>query len=42
MHGFEYLGIAIALCGSQLAVALVNLAATLLVKPQPLPRMDFI
>ena len=35
------LGIAIAVYGSQLAVALVNLVATILVKPQPLPRMDF-
>ncbi len=35
------LGIVIVICGSQLAVALVNLAATMLVKPQPLPRMDF-
>lgn len=35
------LGIAIALCSSQLAVAMVNLGATLLVKPQPLPKMDF-
>jgi len=29
------------LCASQLAVALVNLSATLLATPQPLPRMDF-
>ena len=29
------------LCASQLAVALVNWLATLLVTPQPLPRMDF-
>ncbi len=35
------LAISIAICGSQLAVALVNWIATLLVKPQPLPRMDF-
>jgi cyclic beta-1,2-glucan synthetase len=35
------LGIAVAVCGSQLAMSLVNLGATLLVKPRPLPRMDF-
>lgn len=35
------LGIVIAICGSQLAVALVNLGATLLVPPKTLPRMDF-
>ena len=29
------------LCASQLAVALVNWLATLLVTPHPLPRMDF-
>ncbi|HEX2720933.1 MAG TPA: hypothetical protein VHM71_08270, partial [Candidatus Deferrimicrobium sp.] len=29
------------LCASRLAVALVNWLATLLVKPDPLPRMDF-
>ena len=29
------------LCASRLAVALVNWLATLLVKPNPLPRMDF-
>ena len=29
------------LCASRLAVALVNWFATLLVKPEPLPRMDF-
>ena len=29
------------LCASQLAVALLNWLATLLVKPQPLPRMDY-
>lgn len=34
-------GIAFTLYISQLAVALVNLAATLLAAPQPLPRMDF-
>jgi cellobiose phosphorylase len=39
--GFWTLGIVIAICSSQLAVALVNLASTLLVKPQPLPKMDF-
>lgn len=27
--------------GSQLAIAVVNLMATLLIKPKPLPRMDF-
>lgn len=35
------LGISIAVVGSQLAVALVNLGATLVVKPKPLPKMDF-
>ncbi|HVV69340.1 MAG TPA: glucoamylase family protein [Gammaproteobacteria bacterium] len=35
------LGITVAICGSQLSVALVNWVATLLVKPLPLPRMDF-
>lgn len=35
------LGIVVACCGSQLAVALVNWAVMLLVKPHPLPRMDF-
>ncbi len=35
------LGILIVISGSQLAVALVNLFATLIVKPKPLPRMDF-
>ncbi len=39
--GFLLLGIAIALSSSQLAMALVNLAATLRVKPLPLPKMDF-
>jgi len=34
-------GIFSLLCASQLAVAVVNWLATLLVKPQPLPRMDF-
>lgn len=38
---FWVLGILIAICSSQLALALVNLIATLLVKPQPLPKMDF-
>jgi cyclic beta-1,2-glucan synthetase len=35
------LGTAIAVYGSQLSMSLVNLGATLLVKPKPLPRMDF-
>jgi cyclic beta-1,2-glucan synthetase len=35
------LGLALTLYGSQLSVALVNLGAALLVKPQSLPRMDF-
>ena len=35
------IGILSLLCASQLAVALVNWLATLLVTPQPLPRMDF-
>lgn len=35
------LGIVIAVCSSQLGLSLINLAATLLVKPEPLPRMDF-
>ena len=34
-------GIAFAVFGSQLALTLVNLAATLLIEPQSLPRMDF-
>ena len=34
-------GILSALCTSQLALAIVNWLATLLVMPQPLPRMDF-
>jgi cyclic beta-1,2-glucan synthetase len=34
-------GILIAIYGSQIAVALVNLGVTLLVKPRALPRMDF-
>ena len=34
-------GILSALCASQLALAMVNWLATLLVIPQPLPRMDF-
>lgn len=35
------LGLVIALCGSQLSVALVNLLMTVLVKPEALPKMDF-
>jgi cyclic beta-1,2-glucan synthetase len=35
------LGVVLAVYGSQVAMALVNLVATLLVKPLPLPRMDF-
>jgi len=35
------LGITIAVYGSQIAMALVNLVATLMVKPLSLPRMDF-
>ncbi len=35
------IGILSALCASQLAVALVNWLATLLLPPHPLPRMDF-
>lgn len=35
------LGLIIAICGSQLALAMVNLLSTLLVKPKSLPRMDF-
>ena len=35
------IGILFFLCASQLAVALVNWISTLLVIPQPLPRMDF-
>ncbi len=34
-------GIAFAVYCSHVAIALVNLEATLLVKPEPLPRMDF-
>ncbi len=39
--GLWLLGVVIALCGSQLAVGLVNLGAALLVPPQTLPRLDF-
>jgi cyclic beta-1,2-glucan synthetase len=35
------LGLVLAVCVSQLAVALVNGGVTLYVKPHPLPRMDF-
>jgi cyclic beta-1,2-glucan synthetase len=35
------LGVVIALCTSQLAVTLVNWGVTLLIKPYPLPKMDF-
>ena len=35
------IGILSLLCSSQLAVALVNWIATLIVTPHPLPRMDF-
>ena len=35
------LGVVVVLAGSQLAVGMVNWLATLLVTPQPLPRMDF-
>lgn len=35
------LGAIITICTSQLALELVNLAATLLIQPKPLPRMDF-
>ncbi len=35
------LGIVVILATSQLAVALVNWVATLFIKPQPLPKMDF-
>lgn len=43
LHGVWILalGIIIAICSSQLAVSLVNLGVTLLVKPKPLPKMDF-
>ena len=34
-------GCGVALCTSQMSVALVNWAATLLAIPQPLPRLDF-
>ena len=33
--------IAVALCASQLAISLVHWAATLAIKPLPLPRLDF-
>lgn len=36
-----FLGIVVTLCASQLALSIVNLISTLLVKPEPLPRMDF-
>ena len=35
------IGVLLVLCTSHLAVALVNWLATLLVRPHPLPRMDF-
>lgn len=35
------LGIVIALCTSQLAIALINWGVMLFVKPHPLPKMDF-
>ncbi len=35
------LGIVVTLCASQVALAVTNLGATLLVKPKPLPKMDF-
>ncbi|MGA7105696.1 MAG: glucoamylase family protein [Candidatus Deferrimicrobiaceae bacterium] len=38
---FALFGALSLLCASRLAVALVNWLATLLVKPHPLPRMDF-
>jgi cyclic beta-1,2-glucan synthetase len=38
---FVMTGILSALCASQLAVAVVNWLATVLVIPQPLPKMDF-
>jgi hypothetical protein len=38
---FALMGFLSLLGGSQLAVALVNWLATLLVTPHPLPRMDF-
>jgi cyclic beta-1,2-glucan synthetase len=39
---FALLVILIVLCSSHLAITLLNWAATLLVKPQPLPRLDFV
>ena len=43
LHGWALglIGTLSLLCGSQLAVALVNWLATLLATPHPLPRMDF-
>jgi len=43
VHGarLAFLGLVFLVCASQLAVALVNWLATLLVKPLPLPRLDF-
>ncbi|MBI5102415.1 MAG: cyclic beta 1-2 glucan synthetase [Nitrospirae bacterium] len=38
---FVTTGILSALCASQLSVSVINWLATLLVTPQPLPRMDF-
>jgi cyclic beta-1,2-glucan synthetase len=38
---FVMTGILSSLCASQLAVAVVNWLATVLLNPQPLPRMDF-
>lgn len=36
-----FIGILIILCSSQLAIQFTNWLATLIVKPQPLPRLDF-
>jgi uncharacterized membrane protein (DUF485 family) len=43
VHGWPFgvIGILAVLCAAQLAVAVVNWAATLLVTPHSLPRMDF-
>ena len=43
MRGWQLMliGILSLLCTSQLAVALANWVSTLIVKPRPLPRMDF-
>jgi cellobiose phosphorylase len=38
---FVFFGLVFLLCASQLAVAVMNWLSTLLLKPRPLPRMDY-